>query len=58
MAKVDAYCQELQVMFHTDASQEIVEVPVDLIVALVESDMMMIVGHKFGAPKGIFALYF
>ena len=57
VAKVGARCRELQVLFHTDAAQAVGKVPVDLRGALGEADMVTIVGHKFGAPKGIAALY-
>jgi cysteine desulfurase len=42
------------IMFHTDAAQAVGKVDVDLEDSYV--DMMTIVGHKIGAPKGIAAL--
>ena len=57
VAKVAARCRELHVLFHTDAAQAVGKVPVDLRGALGEADMVTIVGHKFGAPKGVAALY-
>lgn len=44
-----------KVVFHSDAAQSIGKVVVD--VEALGLDMMTIVGHKFGAPKGIAALY-
>lgn len=43
------------VLFHSDAAQSIGKVPVD--VREFRAHMVSIVGHKFGAPKGVGALY-
>jgi cysteine desulfurase len=43
------------ILFHTDAAQSMGKVMMD--VNSLEVDMMTIVGHKFGAPKGVAALY-
>eukprot|EP00602_Paraphysomonas_sp_CaronLab_P003419 CAMPEP_0185022624 /NCGR_PEP_ID=MMETSP1103-20130426/5325_1 /TAXON_ID=36769 /ORGANISM="Paraphysomonas bandaiensis, Strain Caron Lab Isolate" /LENGTH=473 /DNA_ID=CAMNT_0027554773 /DNA_START=1 /DNA_END=1422 /DNA_ORIENTATION=- len=43
------------VLFHSDAAQSMGKIPVD--VQRDGTDMLTIVGHKFGAPKGIAALY-
>ena len=50
VAKAAESCRGLQVMFHTDATQAVGEVLVDLIGDLGEADMVALVGHKFGAP--------
>jgi cysteine desulfurase len=43
------------VLMHTDAAQSIGKVALD--VHQLGVDMMTVVGHKFGAPKGIAALF-
>lgn len=47
--------KEYKILFHTDASQSIGKVPIDLLELGV--DFLTIAGHKVYAPKGIGALY-
>lgn len=60
--EVSSYCRQHGVLFHTDAAQAVGKVSV----ALEDDDddgigsnvdMITIVGHKFGAPKGVACLY-
>lgn len=50
-------CRQRGVLFHTDAAQAVGKVNLAVQSSLGGSDMVTIVGHKFGAPKGIAALY-
>ncbi|KAL7442404.1 hypothetical protein ACHAXH_005201 [Discostella pseudostelligera] len=51
-------CRERQVLFHTDAAQAVGKIDLHgLADPTTGADMVTIVGHKFGAPKGIAALY-
>ena len=59
IAEVAALCRAKDVLLFVDAAQSIGKVPVDVGVggALGGPDMLAVVGHKFGAPKGVAALY-
>ena len=57
VANASARCQEFQVMFQTDDLQEVREAPIKIIGDLGEAGMLMIVGYKFGAPKGVDDMY-
>lgn len=54
--KVAQHCSKANILFHTDAAQAVGKVSVDLD-DLGHPDMISIVGHKMGAPKGIACLY-
>eukprot|EP00890_Picochlorum_soloecismus_P005761 jgi/Picsp_1/6186/NSC_03540-R1_cysteine desulfurase len=43
------------IYFHTDAAQSVGKIDIDLVQLNV--DMCTVVGHKFGAPKGVASLY-
>ncbi len=48
-------CKNHEVLFHTDASQSVGKVPLD--VRSLGIDFLTIAGHKLYAPKGVGALY-
>lgn len=48
-------CREMGVLFHTDASQSVGKVDID--VSQLPVDFLTIAGHKLYAPKGIGALF-
>lgn len=54
--EVSEYCRKVGVLVVTDAAQAVGKMSVTL-QDLGDPDMVTIVGHKFGAPKGIACLY-
>jgi cysteine sulfinate desulfinase/cysteine desulfurase-like protein len=57
--QVSQYCRTHSILFHTDAAQAVGKVSIALDETGIGDcvDMITIVGHKFGAPKGIACLY-
>src|SRR5216683_956389 len=55
VAEIGKLCHEKGVIFHTDATQYVGKVPMDVIKQNI--DVMSISGHKMYGPKGVGALY-
>ena len=55
VAEIGALCRERGVLFHTDATQCVGKMPVDM--GALPIDLMSFTAHKMHGPKGIGALY-
>ncbi|HUF17232.1 MAG TPA: cysteine desulfurase family protein [Thermoanaerobaculia bacterium] len=55
LSELAAVCREANVPFHTDATQAVGKVPVD--VSEIECDLLSLSAHKLYGPKGIGALF-
>jgi cysteine desulfurase len=56
IAEIAGLCRAAGVLFHTDAAQAAGKIPVTL-QTLGDPDLVSLVGHKLGAPKGVACLY-
>lgn len=55
IAELAEICQQRDILFHTDATQAVGKVPIDL--ASVPVDLMSFSAHKFYGPKGVGGLF-